>query len=116
MHELAVTESILSIVLRHARLNGVCRVMTVHLRIGRLSDLETPWIQRYFDRLSVGTVADGARISVESIPVRLACAACGTVFEAEIRVRGSIPCPSCTETRVRLVSGHDYRVESIEAV
>ena len=116
MHELEVTESVLRIVLKHARLNGVRRVISVHLRIGELSSLEAPWIQRYFDRLSTGTIADGARISVGTNPVRLECAPCGTVFQADIRARGTVSCPLCRQTDLRLVSGHEYCVESIEAV
>ena len=116
MHELPVTESILRIVLDHAGRNGVRRVKRVHLRIGELSGLETPWIQRYFDRLSAGTIADGARIEVESVPVRLRCSDCGTVFGADVRAPGSIPCPDCGATRVRIVSGEEYLVDSIEGV
>lgn len=40
MHELPITESILKIVLRHAATNDVRKIMTIHLRVGKLSDLE----------------------------------------------------------------------------
>lgn len=116
MHELPVTESILRIVLDHAGRNGVQRVVRVHLRIGELSNLEAPWIQRYFDRLSADTIAEGALIDVESIPVKLRCSECGTEFGADVRAPGSIPCPSCEATTVRIVSGEEYLVDSIEAV
>ena len=57
MHELPITESILKIVLKHAETNSVRKVMSINLQIGKLSDLEDEWIQRYFDYLSKGTVA-----------------------------------------------------------
>ena len=66
MHELPVTESILKIVLKHARVSGVRKVRTIRLIVGKLSDLEDEWIQRYFDYLSKGTVAEGARLGVIS--------------------------------------------------
>jgi len=49
MHELPITESILNIVITYAEKNDVKKVMAVNLRVGRLSDLEDEWIQRYFD-------------------------------------------------------------------
>ncbi|MCJ7747981.1 MAG: hydrogenase maturation nickel metallochaperone HypA, partial [Desulfobacterales bacterium] len=54
MHELPITESILNIVLKHAEMNSVRKVMAIHLKVGKLSDLEDDWIQRYFDYLSKG--------------------------------------------------------------
>ena len=57
MHELSITESILKIVLKHAQKSGIQKVMTIHLRIGKLSDLEDEWIQRYFDYLSKESIA-----------------------------------------------------------
>jgi len=39
MHELPITESILKIVLKHAETNNVRQVVTIHLQIGKLSDL-----------------------------------------------------------------------------
>jgi hydrogenase nickel incorporation protein HypA/HybF len=59
MHELPITESILKIVLKHAEMNSARKVITVHLQVGKLSDLEDDWIQRYFDYLSKGTIAEG---------------------------------------------------------
>ena len=52
MHELPITESILKIILKHVKSNNVRKVVAVHLRIGKMSDIEDEWIQRYFDYLS----------------------------------------------------------------
>ena len=60
MHELPVTESILNIVLTHAKRNRARKVISIHLKIGELSDLENEWVQRYFDYLSKDTIAEGA--------------------------------------------------------
>jgi hydrogenase nickel incorporation protein HypA/HybF len=49
MHELPITESILNIVITYAEKNAVKKVMAINLRVGKLSDLEDEWIQRYFD-------------------------------------------------------------------
>jgi len=39
MHELAVTESLLHVVLRHANEGGAGKVVSISVRIGGLSDL-----------------------------------------------------------------------------
>ncbi|MCE5262956.1 MAG: hydrogenase maturation nickel metallochaperone HypA, partial [Deltaproteobacteria bacterium] len=45
MHELSVTEAILKIVLKHAEANSVRQVVAIHLRIGKMSDLQDEWLQ-----------------------------------------------------------------------
>jgi hydrogenase nickel incorporation protein HypA/HybF len=116
MHELAVTESILRIVLAHADRQHAERVLAVNLRVGELSSLEAPWIQRYFDRLSKNSIADGARLRIDTVPVTLACGNCGLRFSIDIRASAEIRCPACNAAEASLVSGHEYRVESIEVV
>jgi hydrogenase nickel incorporation protein HypA/HybF len=64
MHELQVTQSILATVLVYARQNNVERVLRIHLTIGVLNDYQSEWIQRYFDYLSRGSLAEGAEIAV----------------------------------------------------
>jgi hydrogenase nickel incorporation protein HypA/HybF len=60
MHELAVTESILNVVLKNAEASQAKKVIAVGLRIGDMTELQDEWIQRYFDHLSKGTLAEGA--------------------------------------------------------
>ncbi len=57
-----VTESILNVVLKHAAMNKAEKVIFVNLQIGKLSDLQDEWLQRYFDYLSKGTIAEGAKL------------------------------------------------------
>ena len=84
MHELPITESILKIVLKHAETNNVRQVMAIHLQVGKLSDLEDEWIQRYFDYLSKGTVAQGAKLKIERTPIMVQCDACSNSYETEV--------------------------------
>jgi len=83
MHELPITESILKIVLKHAETNNVRQVVTIHLQIGKLSDLEDEWIQRYFDFLSKGTLAQGAKLKIERMPIMIQCNVCSTAYESK---------------------------------
>ena len=116
MHELPVMEQVLKLVLKHAAGNGVSRVLGVQMEVGTLSDLEEEWMQRYFDHLSRGSVAEGARLKVERVPARMKCAECGTVFSPDLASRERLTCPECGSAGCRLVSGQEYRVVNLEAI
>ncbi len=114
MHELPVTESILNIVLKHARKSGLRKVVAIHLRIGRLSDLEDEWIQRYFDYLSRGTEASEAKLMIERAPIVLRCTSCSKSYETERDGLKDPVCPACGEKGAALVSGREYTVKDME--
>jgi hydrogenase nickel incorporation protein HypA/HybF len=115
MHELPVTESILKIVLKHAQANDVIKVKTIRLKVGKLSDLEDGWIQRYFDYLSKGTVAEGARLEIERTPIVMQCSACSEPYQVEAAEIGSLPCPACGGKGGTLRSGREYTVKEMVA-
>jgi hydrogenase nickel incorporation protein HypA/HybF len=116
MHELQVTERILDIVIKHAAGHEVNRIVRIHLKIGELSDLEDEWIQRYFDYLSRGTLAEEAKLVIERAPIVLSCGACGTSYEIQKQGLDSPECPDCGGTNSRLVSGREYVVKNIEVM
>jgi hydrogenase nickel incorporation protein HypA/HybF len=116
MHELAVTEGILKVVLRHAAMNGASRVVGIGLRIGELSDLADEWLQRYFDYLSRDTIAAGAHIRVERIPVVFRCEACGETFPVKLSETKDVACPACGPGKAVLVSGREFTVQQIEVI
>jgi hydrogenase nickel incorporation protein HypA/HybF len=115
MHELPVTRSILAIVLRHAKARGVTKVVTIDLSIGALSDLEAEWLQDYFDHLSRGTPAQGAKLRVRRSPLGFLCEPCSREFTADREELEEARCPQCGSRDATLISGTGYTVESMEA-
>lgn len=115
MHELPVTKSILDIVLRHAESNGVQKVISIQLIIGALSDLEEEWLQSYFDHLSRGTVAEGAKLKVRRSSLTLFCRHCSSEFSVPRESLDNTQCPECGRDEAAVVSGTGYSVESMEA-
>jgi hydrogenase nickel incorporation protein HypA/HybF len=114
MHELPITESILKVVLTHAEKNNVRKVMTIHLQVGMLSDLEDDWIQHYFDYLSKGTAAEGAKFKIERMPVVLKCNICSTSYDVEKSKIGDYVCPNCGQKDSMLISGKEYYIKNME--
>jgi len=116
MHELPVTENILKVVLRHAGEARAARVVGISLRIGELSDIIEEWLQRYFDYLSRGTLAEGAVLRIERVPVIFRCEGCGTSFPVKVREVRDILCPSCGGGKASLVSGREFFIKNIEVI
>jgi hydrogenase nickel incorporation protein HypA/HybF len=101
-------------VLKHAEMNSVRKVTAIHLQVGKLSDLEDDWIQRYFDYLSKGTIAEGAKLKIERTPVTVRCNTCSRSYEADIARMGDLVCPACGEKGGTLLSGREYTVKEME--
>ncbi len=110
MHELAVTQSILNIALRHADRVGATRVTDLYLVVGQLASIVDDSVQFYWDMVSADTLCAGAQLHFERVPATLACLDCGTAFALE---RELIPCPACGSQRVKVTAGEEFRLDSI---
>lgn len=111
MHELAVTESILDIASKHAKQANASKVTDIHIVIGRLSSIVDDSVQFYWDIISQDTICAEAKLHFERIPAKLACMDCGREYILDSELTG---CPSCQSARVKVVSGDEFRLDSIE--
>ena len=111
MHELAVTESILDITLRHAESAGAQRVTDIHLVLGELASIVDDSVQFYWDMISKDTIAEGAELHFKRIRAEMECLECGTVYYPD---EGRLRCPQCQDSQVRVIAGEEFRLEAIE--
>jgi hydrogenase nickel incorporation protein HypA/HybF len=111
MHELSVTESILSIAVDAAQKESASRVTHVYLVLGRLSSIVDDSVQFYWDAISQGTLCEGAMLHFERIPARMACIDCGSTYTLDGDLE---PCPKCGSNHIQVISGDEFRVDSIE--
>ena len=111
MHELAVTESILNIATTHARKADGKKVTDIYLVVGRLSSIVDDSVQFYWDIISQDTMCAGAKLHFERVPAKLVCLDCGSTYLLEDELT---PCPQCQSARVKVISGEEFRVDSIE--
>lgn len=114
MHELSYTRSILDTVVASAKNAGASRVRSVHLVIGEVRDIVDELFRDCFGYLARDTVAAGAEVFIERVPLSLACRRCGTVFRADALANQKIACPSCAQSDYAIQSGMEFRIESIE--
>ncbi len=111
MHELAVTENILNIASQHARQANAVRVTSLQLVIGQLSSIVDDSVRFYWDIISAGTLCEGAQLRFERRPAVLTCLACGQTYTLQGELTD---CPACHSARLKVVSGEEFYVDSIE--
>jgi len=116
MHELAVTKSILRLVLNSANQVSARKVKAIYLQIGELRNLEQEWIQRYFDYISANTIAEGASIKVQKVPAVFRCQQCGRKFGASFNEGRMVVCTYCGSEEYLLLSGRELQVEKMEVI
>jgi hydrogenase nickel incorporation protein HypA/HybF len=111
MHELAVTENILEIASRHAREAQAQRVTDLYLVIGRLSSIVDDSVQFYWDMLSQGTLCEDSKLHFQRLPAQLICTMCQESYTLDSELT---PCPRCGSVQVKVLSGDQFYLDSIE--
>ena len=111
MHELTVTQSILDIALEHAGKADAKTIARVNLVIGEISGIVDECVIFYFELLSKDTIAEGALISFEKVPLAARCHGCNATFPL-----GELDwsCPHCQGNSLEIVTGREFYVDSIE--
>lgn len=112
MHEMSITQSVLDIVLEQARQNGAEKVTGVRLRFGELTAVVPDCVAFYFEQMTPGTLAEGAKLDVEMVPLVRRCGQCGEEFEAPDEL--DMTCPKCGNMFTETISGREMEVASIE--
>jgi hydrogenase nickel incorporation protein HypA/HybF len=108
LHELAIAESIVGIVGRHA--NGR-RVTKVQLKVGYLRQVVPSALAFSFELVAQGTPIEGAELEMEEVPATGFCRGCG----AESRLREfPLQCETCGSFDLQVLEGEELFVESFE--
>jgi len=113
MHELAVTESILSIAVEHAQKANATRVTEINLLIGNLSSIIDDSISFYWEIISKDTICAQSTLHFSRIPAHLKCNICLNEYDLGNEL---IPCPNCSSSDVTILRGNEFRVDSIEVI
>lgn len=111
VHELSITQNILDIALRAAAEQNAAHIREIRLRMGPFSGVVPECVQMYLDVLAKGTPAEGAKIKVTTVPLKVRCRDCGREGEID---RAHIACPFCGSLRLQRLSGREFLVESLE--
>jgi hydrogenase nickel incorporation protein HypA/HybF len=111
MHEYAVTQNMVEIAVKEAEAAGSNKILEIRLVIGDLSSIIDESVSMYFDFLSEGTAAYGAKLVFRRMPAKLRCSVCGQEYE---KPRNGFDCPSCSGEGRLTDAGREFYIESME--
>jgi len=108
MHEMALADGILSVVLEAA---GEHPVRRVRLKIGKLQHVTQESLQFSYQLLAEDTTAADATLELDSIDILLSCNSC-----SKEQVALSVPfvCSKCGSFDLKILQGDEVVVELIE--
>ena len=111
MHELSVCQALIEQVERVARDNDARRVVSIVITVGPLSGVEPQLLEHAYPLAAAGTVAEGASLVVETVPVRVRCRTCGAETEAS---PNRLVCGACGDWQVDVIGGEEMLLTRVE--
>jgi hydrogenase nickel incorporation protein HypA/HybF len=110
MHELGLMQETLALALAHAGHRDARAIHRISLRIGRLSGVVSEAMAFAFEAVAAGTIAEGAVLEIEDVPLACACESCGDEFEP---LAFDYTCTRCGAT-ARVIRGRELELAALE--
>ena len=111
MHEVSLIESVVALVEDERRKQDFSQVNMIRLHVGALGHAEPDALRFCFDAVAKGTIADGARLEIETIPGQGWCSDCCRTVRLDERFAS---CPACGNARVVMTAGGELRLVEME--
>jgi hydrogenase nickel incorporation protein HypA/HybF len=111
MHEMAITRSMLDLVLEEATKAGNSKVTMINIVLGEMSGVVDRCVQFYFDFMSRDTPAEGAELNFRKVPNQACCRECGNIFSPRDIFWS---CDKCGSMKIEMTAGNELYIESIE--
>jgi len=103
----------MQIAIKHANQLNAKKIIAIDLTIGEMRDHIESLMQKYFDYISKGTIADGAKITITRTSTTFECRRCGEIYPVNVREKESSDCPNCMSKLVELKTGTEMCIENI---
>ncbi len=110
MHELSICNAIARTATKHADGQSVSQVT---VRIGHLRQVVPDALQFSWEVVSAQAGLEDAELVIEHVPAVVECRACGARSNLDVPI---VACATCGAVDVRLVSGEELLVVSIDLV
>ena len=111
MRERNIIQALIDKANRQARVTHSKRVITIHIALGEISELDPTSLQTHWKELSQGTPAEHAQLHFRLIPAEVQCMAC---FQKYHPLDKKITCPYCGSFGAKILTGEECHLESIE--
>lgn len=111
MHEVGIMQGAVLTAEQQARARGATRIHRLRLRIGQLSGVVPEALQFAFEAVSLGTMAEGGSLEIETVPATFWCSRC----QFEFPCPELLPeCPRCGQMDGELRQGRELELCSME--
>jgi hydrogenase nickel incorporation protein HypA/HybF len=111
MHEVSLIENVIALVEQERGKQVFTRLKTIRLQVGALGCADPDALRFCFDAVARGTIAEGARLEIETVPGEGWCGHCQGVVPIEERFGA---CPICESQNVRMTGGDALRLSEME--
>ncbi|PRH18942.1 hydrogenase maturation nickel metallochaperone HypA [Burkholderia multivorans] len=111
MHELSLCESLIELVEDERLRRGFTKVRAMRVAVGALGHVDPDAMRFCFDAVTSGTIAQGARLDIETVPGVGYCLDCGQTVTLTDRFAA---CPGCGHFNVRMTGGDELRLKELE--
>jgi hydrogenase nickel incorporation protein HypA/HybF len=111
MHEMSVAQNIVDIIREHVTPDKEILVRSVKMKVGEFSGVVRESLEFCFASLTHDTSLGKASLEIENVPIKASCNLCQQSSALEY---GVFICPMCGSNDVKLLSGMELQIETIE--
>lgn len=111
MHERSLIRMLLDQVRVICREREIERIESIRIGVGDFSGVEADLLRSAFDELVFEVFDNPVQLEVKRIPLRASCRDCGDTFVVS---EFKFVCPRCSSPQVRIVSGEELQLISLE--
>lgn len=108
MHELSIVESLIELCEENALNHKAQNVQEIHVKIGRLSGIETDLFTRCFETFKENSnICKNAKLFIELAPLEILCLKCDQTSILEENV---LKCPKCQSIEYKITQGENLHL------
>ncbi|HUO77715.1 MAG TPA: hydrogenase maturation nickel metallochaperone HypA [Thermodesulfovibrionales bacterium] len=112
MHETSIALGILDIISDRCIAEGYHSIESVRLRIGRAAGIMPEALLFSFDVAKEGTLAESAKLIIESVSLGGVCSECNAEFEVEEAY--VLSCPECGSAAFKIQRGYEMEIVEMD--
>ena len=112
MHELAIAEQIVQVVMTQVETHAIEHVTSVHIQVGEATGVVGDSLTFSFEMIASSTPElSGAQLLIDSVPYRAKCRQCHKEFHVKHFI---VQCPTCETWDADVISGKEFKVLDME--
>lgn len=111
MHEVGIMQSALDMAIERAQQEQAKQIYRIGLCVGALTNVVPESLEFAFEALTEDTIAKGAKLEVQWVPIACRCASCEREFAAS---EYDYQCPECRSWETTVIRGNELYLSFVE--